>query len=61
MSPPSAVRVMFIFCSVADPHYFDADADPDPAFHAHADPNPAFLVDVDPHPTCHSDADPLSI
>jgi len=26
--------------SVADPHHFDADPDPDPAFHFDADPDP---------------------
>jgi hypothetical protein len=31
--------------SVADPHHFDADPDPDTAYHFHADP--------DPYPTCH--------
>ena len=36
--------------SVADPHHFDADPDPDPAFHFDADPDPdpdpAFSQDV---------------
>jgi hypothetical protein len=32
------------------PFYFDADPDPDPAFH--------FDMDLDPVPTFHSDADP---
>jgi hypothetical protein len=36
--------------SVADPHHFDADPDPDPAFHFDANP--------DPDPTFHSDANP---
>ncbi len=27
-------------CSVADPHYVDADPDPDPTFHFEADPDP---------------------
>ena len=34
--------------SVADPHHFDADPDPDrdPTFHFDADPDPAFSQDV---------------
>jgi len=35
----------FIICvkiSVADPHYFDADPDPDFHFDAEPDPDPAF-------------------
>ena len=35
-----------ITASVADPHHFDADPDPDPAFHFDADPDPAFSQDV---------------
>jgi hypothetical protein len=35
---------------VADPHYFNADPDPDPAFHLKADP--------DPDPAVHLNADP---
>jgi hypothetical protein len=30
------------------PFHFDADLDPDPAFHFNADPDPAFHFDADP-------------
>ncbi len=36
--------------SVADPHQFDADADPACYLDADPDPNPTFLVDADPDP-----------
>jgi hypothetical protein len=36
--------------SFADPHHFDADADPDPSFDCDSDP--------DPDATFHSEADP---
>ncbi len=41
-----------IFLSrVADPHHFNANPDPDPAFPFNADPvpDPAFLFDTDPN------------
>jgi hypothetical protein len=43
----------WITYSVADPHYFDADPDVDPAFHfdAGADPDFTFHSDGDPDPT----------
>ncbi len=53
---------------VADPAcFFDANADPDPAFHfdagphhldADADPSCHFDADPDLDPACHLDADP---
>ncbi len=36
--------------SVADPHHFDADPEPEPAFHYGADPDPTFHSDTDPDP-----------
>ncbi len=35
---------------VADPHYFDADSDPDPIFHMDTDPDSTFHTDVDMDP-----------
>ncbi len=32
--------------SVADPNHFDADRDPDPAFHFDPDPDPTFPSDA---------------
>jgi hypothetical protein len=42
------------------PFHFDADLDPDPAFHFNADPDPAFHFDADPDvdPASQNDADP---
>jgi hypothetical protein len=37
---------------VADPHHFNADPDPDPAFNFNADPDPAY---ADPDPPLQSD------
>jgi hypothetical protein len=46
--------------SVANPHHFDEDPDPDPACHfdADPDPHPACHLDADPEPTFHVDANP---
>ncbi len=46
--------------SVAGPHQFDADSDPDPTFHFDAAPDPAcpFDADPDPDPTFSFDPDP---
>jgi hypothetical protein len=43
--------------SVADPHHFDTDQDPNTSFHFKADPVPTFHSDADPYPaSCQSDA-----
>ncbi len=44
---------------MADPHRFDAVADPDPVCHFDSDPDPAchFDADPDPYPTFHFHAD----
>ncbi len=34
--------------NVADPHHFNGDPDPDPAFHSDTDPDPTFPFDADP-------------
>jgi hypothetical protein len=47
-----------LFSSVADPHHFDADPDPDPTCHFNADPDPAFHFNADPDPTFLFDTDP---
>jgi hypothetical protein len=47
----SGTRLLCVYeSSVADPHQFVADADPDPAcyFDADPDPNPTFLFDAVP-------------
>ncbi len=50
--------------SFADPHHFDADADPDPFFDCDSDPDPDATfhseADPDPDPTTHffQDFDP---
>ncbi len=36
--------------SFEDPHHFDADPDPDPAFDFAADPDPIFYFDAVPDP-----------
>jgi hypothetical protein len=39
------VKIEILFCiSVADPHHFDVDSDPDPTFHFDADPDPNFQI-----------------
>jgi hypothetical protein len=43
--------------SVAGPHNFDADPDPDPSCHFDADPD-TFHVDADSDPTFYFDSDP---
>jgi hypothetical protein len=35
---------------VADPHHFNVDPDPEPAFHFYMDPDPAFHVNAYPDP-----------
>ncbi len=45
-------------CSVAVPHYLDADADPDHTFHFDLDPDPTFHSDSVPGPTLQFNADP---
>jgi hypothetical protein len=44
--------------SVADPHHFNADPDPDLACHFDASPDLACHFDADPDPTFHFAADP---
>jgi hypothetical protein len=34
------------FSSVADPHHFDANPDPDPTFHFDTDPDPSFQINA---------------
>jgi hypothetical protein len=38
------------------PFHFDADPDPDPAFHFDTDPDPAFHIDEDPDLASQNDA-----
>jgi hypothetical protein len=38
------------------PFHFDADAEPDPAFHF--DPDPDYRFEADPDPVSQNDADP---
>jgi hypothetical protein len=38
---------------IADPHHFNADLDPDTAFHFKADPYPALHFNADPDPAPH--------
>ncbi len=38
---------------IADPHYFNADPDPDPSFQ-----DPSFYVNVDPDPNFNFNTDP---
>jgi hypothetical protein len=35
---------------VANPHNFNADPDPDPAFHFKTDPDPTYHFNADPEP-----------
>jgi hypothetical protein len=44
--------------SVADPHHFDADTDPDPACHFDADPDPTSHFDPDPDPNFQKGSKP---
>ncbi len=37
-------------CRDADPHHFNADPDPDPAFHFKTDLDPAYHFNADPDP-----------
>jgi hypothetical protein len=46
--------------SVADPHHFDADTDPDPAFRFDADPDSTFHSDADPDHSFQFDPDPTT-
>ncbi len=52
----------YLIISIADPHHFHADPDPDPACHFDAAPDPIFHPDVDPDPdhTFQFDADPIT-
>jgi hypothetical protein len=43
---------------VADPHYSNADPDPDQAFRLNEDPALAFRFNADPDPAFHFNADP---
>ncbi len=40
------------------PLHFDADAEPDPAFHFDPSPDPAFQFDADPDPASQNYVDP---
>jgi hypothetical protein len=41
---------------VSDSHHFNADPNPDPAFHFNTDPDPAFHFNTDPDPAFHFNA-----
>jgi hypothetical protein len=47
------VAILYGLSSIADPHHFDVDPDPDSAFHFDADPDPTFQSDADLDPTTH--------
>jgi hypothetical protein len=61
-APPANLRPLVHrpSTSVADPHHFNADPDPDPACHIYADPDPdpACHLYADPDPIFHFVADP---
>jgi hypothetical protein len=46
--------ILFILFRVADPHLFNADKDPDPAFHWNA--APTFRSNADPDPAPYQSA-----
>ncbi len=55
VAPELQKHKRWLTSSVADPHHFDADPDPDPAFHFDADLDQVltFHSDGDPDPTTH--------
>jgi hypothetical protein len=45
--------IIHVRTRVADPHRFNADPHPEPAFHFNADPDQAFSLNADPDPDPH--------